>query len=175
MVSLAGPRQNPETRPVAELTHAMWFDSEEETLAFLQKASLQPEHSSTGTWQLVLHRSLRVDPQAASFRQRSARLCSLQLPRRSQNVHNQAESAAADVQALVSGSTAMLQSRQSSLQAGSSHLPSLRQTQSQWPAVPQTPLASASQVFSRLHLVMLHVQAGNICKKHCMILIGQER
>ena len=148
MVSVAGPRQNPETRPVAELTHAMWFDSEEETLAFLLKASLQPEQSSTGAWQLVMHRSLRVDPQAASFRQRSARLCSLQLPRRSQNVHDQAESAAADVHALVSSSTAMLHSRQSSLQARSSQLPSLHQTQSQWPAVPQTPSASRSQVFS---------------------------
>lgn len=146
LVSAAGPRQNPETRPVAELTHAMWFDSEEETLAFLQKASLQPEESSTGAWQLVLHRSLRVDPQAASFRQRSARLCSLQLPRRSQNVQDQAVSAAADVQALVSGSTAMLQSRQSSLQAGSSQLPSLQQTQSQWLAVPQTPSPSTSQM-----------------------------
>ena len=152
VASLAGPRQNPETRPVAELTHAMWFDSEEETLAFLQKSSLQPEQSSTGAWQLVLHRSLRVDPQAASFRQRSARLCSLQLPCRSQNVRDQAESAAADIQVLVSGSTAMLQSRQSSLQAGSSQLPSLQQTQSQWPAVPQTPLASTSQVFSSLAL-----------------------
>ncbi|KAL0031492.1 hypothetical protein WJX77_003186 [Trebouxia sp. C0004] len=120
LVSAAGPKQNPETRPVAELTHAMWFDSEEETLSFLLKASLQPEQSSTGAWQLVLHRS--------------------------QNVHDQAESAAADVQALIGGSTAMLQTRQSSLPAGSSQLPSLQQTQSQWPAVPQTPLASTSQM-----------------------------
>lgn len=76
----AGP--SPETRNVAELAHAMWFDSEEDTLDFLLKAGLEPEQSSTGTWQLVLHRSLRVDPQAASFRQRSARLCDLQAPTR---------------------------------------------------------------------------------------------
>ena len=56
----------------------MWFDSEDDTLEFLLKAGLEPEQSSTGAWQLVLHRSLKVDAQAGSFRQRSARLCSLQ-------------------------------------------------------------------------------------------------
>ena len=83
---VAGPRANPETRPVAELAHAMWFDSQEDTLEFLLKAGLESEQSSTGTWQLVLHRSLRVDSQAASFRQRSGRLCSQQAAPRCQLV-----------------------------------------------------------------------------------------
>lgn len=83
----AGPRANPETRPVAELAHAMWFDSQEDTLEFLLKAGLEPEQSSTGTWQLVLHRSLRVDPQVASFRQRSGRLCNQQAAPRCQSVN----------------------------------------------------------------------------------------
>lgn len=78
----AGPKVNPETRPVAELAHAMWFDGVDDTLDFLLKAGLEPEQSSTGSWQLVLHRALKVDPQAASFKQRSARLCNLQDPTR---------------------------------------------------------------------------------------------
>lgn len=82
----AGPRANPETRPVAELAHAMWFDSQEDTLEFLLKAGLEPQQSSTGIWQLVLHRSLRVDSQAASFRQRSGRLCGQQAAPRCQSV-----------------------------------------------------------------------------------------
>lgn len=80
----AGPRANPETRPVAELAHAMWFDNQEDTLEFLLKAGLEPEQSSTGAWQLVLQRSLKVDSQAASFRQRSARLCNQQAATRCQ-------------------------------------------------------------------------------------------
>ena len=82
----AGPRVNPETRPGAELAHAMWFDNQEDTLEFLLKAGLEPEQSSTGAWQLILHRSLKVDSQAASFRQRSARLCDQQAAIRCQSV-----------------------------------------------------------------------------------------
>lgn len=87
MISLiaAGPRVNPETRPLAELAHAMWFDKQEDTLEFLLKAGLEPEHNSAGAWQLVLHRSLKVDAQAASFRQRSARLCNQQAATRCQS------------------------------------------------------------------------------------------
>ena len=59
----------------------MWFDNVGDTLDFLLRAGLEPEQSN-GLWQLVLHRSLKVDPQVASFRQRSARLCSLQHPTR---------------------------------------------------------------------------------------------
>ena len=128
----------------------MWFDSEEETVEYLLKASLQPEQSSTGAWQLVLHRSLKVDPQAASFRQRSARLCNLQLPRRSLNVLDQAETAAADVRALVGASMAMLSSRQPVV-----HAPSQHQIPSQQPAVPQTPSAPTSQVNTTLCQSML--------------------
>ena len=82
----AGPRANPETRSVAELAHAMWFDRQEDTLEFLLKAGLEPEQSGTGAWQLVLHRSLKVDPQAASFRQRSARICNQQAATRCPSV-----------------------------------------------------------------------------------------
>ena len=67
---------------VAELAHAMWFDSQEDTLEFLHKAGLEPEPSSGGGWQLTVHRMLKVDHQVASFRQRSERLCSQQSPTR---------------------------------------------------------------------------------------------
>lgn len=103
-------------------------------MEFLLKASLQPEQSSTGAWQLVLHRSLKVDSQAASFRQRSARLCSLQLPCRSLNVLDQAGTAAAEVRALVGGSMTMLSSRQPVVPA--LQAPSQQQMPSQQPAAP---------------------------------------
>lgn len=129
----------------------MWFDSEEETVEFLLKASLQPEQSNTGAWQLILHRSLKVDSQAASFRQRSARLCSLQLPRRSLNVLDQAGTAAAEVRALVGmGSMTMLSSRQPVVQA-----PRQQQIPSQQPSVPQTPTTSTSQVSTTVSQSML--------------------
>ncbi len=129
----------------------MWFDSEEDTLDFLLKASLQPEQSSTGTWQLVLHRALKVDHQAASFRQRSARLCNLQLAPRSQNVHDQAEAAADAVRALVSGSMTMLHSRSPAGQAQPLRqaAPAQQQHQHRQP-LPQTPQVQASQVHCSL-------------------------
>ena len=153
MCDHAGPRQNPEVRPVSELTHAMWFDSDDDTLEYLQKASLQPEQSSTGTWQLVLHRSLKVDHQAASFRQRSARLCSLQLPVRSQNVHDQGDAAVADVSALLGGSMATLQARRPAMQAQPTQkrVAVQQQRRAQQPTEPQTPQAEMVQVRSSIY------------------------
>lgn len=86
----------------------MWSDGESDAIDYLSKAGLEPEQSSNGTWQLILHRVLKVDAQAASFRQRSARLCNQQNPIRSQNVQEQGRQAEAAVQALLAGSSRQL-------------------------------------------------------------------
>ena len=130
----------------------MWFDSEEDTLEFLLRASLQPEQGPTGAWHLVLHRALKLDPQAASFRQRSARLCNQQLHPRSRNVHDQAQPALAAVAALVAGAMAGLQSRppaspgQYSQGFAPSPVPQQQLGQQQQPVLPHTPLAHNAQV-----------------------------
>lgn len=103
-----GPRQNPETYPVSKLAQAMWSDSEADAIQYLNKAGLEPEQASNGAWQLVLHRALKVDAQAASFRQRSARLCNQQKPVRSQNVLEQGRQAEAAVRDLLASSSRQL-------------------------------------------------------------------
>ena len=86
----------------------MWSDGESDAIEFLNKAGLEPEQSSNGTWQLILHRALKVDAQAASFRQHSTRLCNQQNPIRSHNVQEQGRQAEAAVQALLAGSSRQL-------------------------------------------------------------------
>lgn len=86
----------------------MWSDGESDAIDYLNKAGLEPEQSSNSTWQLILHRALKVDAQAASFRQHSTRLCNQQNPIRSHNVQEQGRQAEAAVQALLAGSSRQL-------------------------------------------------------------------
>ena len=96
--------------------------------------------TSDGTWNLVLHRVLKLDPQAASFKQRSARLCNQQNPVRSQNVQEQGKQAEAAIQTLLTAAGV----RQLPPSGAATHSMAVRPQQS----VPTTPQSQTRQVSS---------------------------
>lgn len=152
----------------------MWSDSETDAIEYLGKAGLEPEQASSGGWQLVLHRSLKVDAQAASFRQRSARLCNQQNPVRSQNVQEQGQQAETAVQALLAGS-----GRQLSLPtAAPPRAAGLGSDAGQQPGVPETPQAHTRQVgipccWQPVDFAS-HASPGVLSIKPCNCLLAQQ-
>lgn len=153
MLVLAGPKQNPETYPVAKIAQAMWSDSEADAIEYLHKAGLEPEQASSGSWHLVLHRALKVDPQAASFRQRSARLCNQQDPVRSRNVVKQGRQAEAALQALLAGSSRQLPQLEGAVGEAMGSGAGLQQS------VAEAPLAQPQQVGLQHCVCMCGLQA----------------
>ena len=170
-----GPKQNPQPYPLSKLAQTMWSDSETDAIEYLSKAGLEPEQASSGGWQLVLHRSLKVDAQAASFRQHSARLCNQQNPVRSQNVQEQGQQAEAAVQALLAGS-----GRQLSLPtAAPPRAAGLGSDAGQQPGVPETPQAHTRQVGIpccwRSVDFASHASPDVLSIKPCNCLLAQQR